>query len=77
MRRKITIYDIARISGYSPKTVSRVINGGKNVKESTYKSIRKIMEEYNYVPNIYARNLNNKTNINVLISVRKTSEYYP
>lgn len=77
MRRKITIYDIARISGYSPKTVSRVINGGKNVKESTYKSIRKIMEEYNYVPNIYARNLINKTNKNVLISVRKTSEYYP
>ena len=38
--KKVTIYDIARISGFSPKTVSRVINGGVNVKEETYQAIK-------------------------------------
>ena len=39
--KKVTIYDIARLSGFSPKTVSRVINGGVNVKEETYQAIQK------------------------------------
>ena len=34
--KKVTIYDIANLSGFSPKTVSRVINGGEKVKEETY-----------------------------------------
>ena len=43
MGKKVTIYDIARLSGFSPKTVSRVINGGVNVKqEETYQAIQKL-----------------------------------
>ncbi|MDG9414566.1 LacI family DNA-binding transcriptional regulator, partial [Streptococcus pneumoniae] len=34
--KKVTIYDIARLSGFSPKTVSRVINGGVNVKPQLF-----------------------------------------
>ncbi|MBO0991828.1 LacI family DNA-binding transcriptional regulator [Bacillus sp. SD088] len=75
-KKKVTIYDIARISGFSPKTVSRVVNGEKNVKKSTYEKINQILQEYNYVPNTYARGLINKTNRNILISVPKT-EFYP
>lgn len=52
---KVTIYDIARLSGFSPKTVSRVINGGVNVKEETYQAIQKVIEELSYIPNAYAK----------------------
>ncbi len=36
----VTIYDVAREAGVSMATVSRVVNGNKNVKENTRKSIR-------------------------------------
>ena len=42
MGKRYTIYDIARISGYSPKTVARVINGEDNVALSTREKIRKV-----------------------------------
>ncbi|GAA0180916.1 LacI family DNA-binding transcriptional regulator [Clostridium sediminicola] len=68
----LTINDIAEISGYSKKTVSRVINNEKNVRESTRKAILSVMKQYNYKPNVYAKNLNKKVSKNILISVRKS-----
>ena len=35
-----TIYDVARVSGVSPKTVSRVINGDAAVKPSTKEKVQ-------------------------------------
>ncbi|OXS53816.1 hypothetical protein B1A99_28365 [Cohnella sp. CIP 111063] len=72
MEQKYTIRDIARISGFSFKTVSRVINEDKNVKSSTRDKIRQVIADTNFKPNIYARNLNQKTNKNILVSIRKT-----
>ena len=69
--KKVTIYDIANLSGFSPKTVSRVINGGEKVKEETYQAIKKVIDELSYVPNAYAKNLTKKETINILISVKK------
>lgn len=37
----ITIYDVAREAGVSMATVSRVVNGNKNVKENTRKKCSK------------------------------------
>lgn len=73
--KKITIYDIARISGVSPKTVSRVINGGERVKPETYKAVMKVIDELSYVPNAYAQNLTKKETINILISVKKMESF--
>ena len=36
----ITIYDVAREAGVSMATVSRVVNGNKNVKENTRKFLK-------------------------------------
>lgn len=72
MNNKYTIRDIAKISGFSFKTVSRVINGEANVKPDTREKILQVIDETNFKPNIYAKNLNNKTNINILVSIRKT-----
>ena len=65
--KKVTIYDIARLSGFSPKTVSRVINGGVNVKEETYQAIQKVIEELSYIPNAYAQNLPTQQNFLLLL----------
>lgn len=70
--KDMTINDIAKITGYSKKTVSRVINNEKNVRTSTREAILSVIKQYNYKPNIYAKNLNGKVSKNILVSVRKS-----
>ena len=54
MDKKLTINDIAKMSGVAKSTVSRSLNGG-SVRASTGQKIKKIIEEYNYEPNVFAR----------------------
>ncbi|MFK7691681.1 LacI family DNA-binding transcriptional regulator [Paenibacillus sp. HJGM_3] len=72
MERKYTIRDIAELSGFSFKTVSRVINNEPNVKPETRDKILKVISNTNFKPNLFAKNLSTKTMKNVLISIRKT-----
>ncbi|MGC8972433.1 MAG: LacI family DNA-binding transcriptional regulator [bacterium] len=50
-----TIYDVAKRAGVSAMTVSRVINGKKDVKPETREKVIKAIEELGYVPNSLAR----------------------
>ena len=71
----ITIYDIARMAGVSPSTVSRVINNKPNISKATREKIEKILKENHYVPNEQARGLVNQSThiIGILINdIRKT-----
>jgi LacI family transcriptional regulator len=52
-----TIADVARLAGVSPMTISRVINGEKNVKQSTRETVLAKIAELNYSPNPAARSL--------------------
>lgn len=52
-----TIEDVARSAGVSAMTVSRVINHGKNVRESTREAVLKAIDRLNYAPNTAARSL--------------------
>jgi LacI family transcriptional regulator len=52
-----TISDVAAHAGFSPMTVSRVINGEKNVRESTRKSVQGAIAKLGYSPNLAARSL--------------------
>lgn len=54
MEKKLTINDIAQMSGVAKSTVSRYLNGG-SVKDATAQKIKKIIEENNYEPNVFAR----------------------
>lgn len=54
--KKLTIVDIAKMAGVGSTTVSRYFNGG-NLKEETREKIKKIVEEYNYTPNTFAKAL--------------------
>lgn len=53
----MNIYDIAKRSGVSIATVSRVLNGGKNVSAKTKEKVLAVMKEEGYTPNIFARGL--------------------
>ncbi len=55
--RKITINDVARLSGVSKRTISRVINNSTKVGEATRERIQKIIDELNYSPDPQARGL--------------------
>ncbi|MCQ2497263.1 MAG: LacI family transcriptional regulator [Lachnospiraceae bacterium] len=53
----LTIYDISEKAGVSIATVSRVLNGATNVRSSTKEKILKVIEEYGYAPNAFARGM--------------------
>ncbi|WP_235846387.1 LacI family DNA-binding transcriptional regulator [Merdibacter massiliensis] len=52
--RKITMKEIAQLSGVGKSTVSRYFNGGY-VKEETRQKIASVIQQYNYEPNTFAR----------------------
>ena len=51
------IRDIARITGYSVSTISRVLNNHPYVTEEKREKVLAVMAELNYVPNRSAQNL--------------------
>ncbi len=53
----LTLEDIARMSGVSRSTVSRVINNDPNVKETTRLKVWEIIHTINFQPNLAARSL--------------------
>lgn len=55
--KTINIYDIAKLSGVSIATVSRVINGSPKVSEKTKQKVMAVMEQESYTPNMFARGL--------------------
>lgn len=55
--RRPTINDVARLTGVSKKTVSRVINKSPAVKENTREDILRVMHEIGYAPDPQARGL--------------------
>lgn len=61
----ITIKDMAQMLGVSTTTVSNVIHGkGGEVSPATVKRVQELIEKYEYIPNINARNLaNNQSKI--------------
>jgi len=62
----VTIKDIARESGVSIATVSKVINNRIHVAPATRERVLRVMEKLNYAPNAAAANLARKSSKNVL-----------
>ena len=52
-----TIKDVARLSGVSVASVSRVLNNGPKVSQKTIEKVSKVMKELSYTPNANARAL--------------------
>jgi len=56
----ITIYDLARITGYSAPTVSKALNGTGKLSDETRKTILAAAEKAKYKANVTARALTTK-----------------
>jgi LacI family transcriptional regulator len=71
------ITDIAKLSGVSRSTVSRVLTNSKNVKHETAQRVKKAIKALNYRPNILARGLaTGKLNIIALLMSETESPFY-
>jgi LacI family transcriptional regulator len=56
-KRIVTITDVARHAGVGVSTVSRAMNGAKNILEETRARVAKSAKLLGYVPNVSAQNL--------------------
>ena len=71
-----TIADVAKEAGYSPMTVSRVINGEKNVRDATREAIEMAITKLNYSPNLAARSLAGAEQIRIAMIYANPSAAY-
>lgn len=69
----VTIKDIARESGYSVSTVSRVLNNRRDVSPVAKKKIEEVVAQYNFVPNNNAKHLKQSISKTIVILVKGTS----
>ncbi|MFZ2194618.1 MAG: LacI family DNA-binding transcriptional regulator, partial [Agathobacter rectalis] len=69
----MTIVDIAKESGYSVTTVSRVLNNRQDVSPAAKETIMKIVEAHNFVPNTNAKRLKQTISRNIYLLVKGTS----
>ncbi|PGZ91802.1 LacI family transcriptional regulator [Bacillus sp. AFS029533] len=73
----VSSHDVARLAGVSQATVSRVLNGSKNIRQSTVEKVERAIKELNYHPNLNARNLvKKKTNMIALITGHTHDPFY-
>jgi LacI family transcriptional regulator len=69
----MTIKDIARLSGYSVGTVSRVLNNHPNVSEKARTAILKAVAESGFELNVNAKQLKQSHSNTILVIVKGTS----
>lgn len=69
----VTIKDIARESGYSVSTVSRVLNNRRDVSPAAKKKIEEVVAQHNFVPNNNAKHLKQSMSKTIAILVKGTA----
>ena len=75
-RNVVTIHDVARHIGVSSMTVSRVINGEKNVRDETRQKVLASIKELNYAPSPTARTLATRETIQLAVLYSNPSTAY-
>jgi LacI family transcriptional regulator len=65
----VTIKDVARVSGVSPMTVSRVINDSERVSPETRRRVEEAISELGYVPSRLARALSRRRTATLAVIV--------
>ncbi len=60
MKKRVTIYDIARLAGVTTATVSRVLNGKTGISSATREKVTAVMRKMRYFPSPAASGLRSK-----------------
>lgn len=68
---------VAAVAGVSHMTVSRVLSGHPNIKESTRQKVLEAVDELNYRPNIAARSLVTQRTDRIGVMVESGAEFGP
>lgn len=77
MKKKSTIYDVAKIAGVSPSTISRVMNTPDIVAEDTRQKVINAVKELAYIPNMMAASMpKRRTNYIGLIIPDVTNTFF-
>lgn len=71
--KKMTIKDLAKLTGYSVGTVSRVLNNHPNVSEKARRMILRTVKETNFQVNDNAKQLKQQHATSILVVVKGTS----
>ncbi|GEB40567.1 catabolite control protein A [Leuconostoc lactis] len=71
-----TIYDVANRVRVSLATVSRVVNGNSNVRDSTKRKVLDAIEELGYHPNAVARGLASKKTTTIGVVMPDVTDMY-
>lgn len=74
--QKITIKDIARLSGVGVSTVSRVVNNRPDVNEETRRRVMNIVRESSYIPNANAKHLKQHSSDTISVIIRGTTNEF-
>ncbi len=72
----MTIKDIARISGCSVSTISRVINDRPDVRPETKEKVLQVMREVGFAPNTNARQLKIQQSRSVVFVIKGTHNMF-
>jgi len=75
-KRKINITDLAKKLNLSVSSVSRALNGHKNISEKTKAKILKLAKKYNYSPVLSAKRLASKKS-DTIAFIATISPYAP
>lgn len=76
MKNHMTITEIARESGVSISTVSRVLNGNVPVSEGKRARVEAVIQKYNYSPNALARSLVSRHSMTIGVILPDISNPY-
>ncbi|MTH53451.1 LacI family DNA-binding transcriptional regulator [Bacillus mangrovi] len=71
-----TIKDVARLSGVSVATVSRIVNGLPGYSPETMKKVTAVIKELGYTPNAVARNLVSRKSNTIGVLLPQLSSYF-
>lgn len=75
-RRSVTILDVAKASGVSVSTVSRVLNDKDDVSEETYQKVQGVIDSLGYASSLAARSMrSHRTHVIGLIMPDVASPY--
>ena len=72
-----SIYDVAKVAGVSHMTVSRVLNGHPNIRESTRERVLQAIEDMNYTRSSIARALATRRAMRIGVLVGSAVQYGP
>jgi LacI family transcriptional regulator len=76
MAKKVTIYDLAKVLGLSPATISRSLNDHPSISHATKEKVLALANEKGYRTNKFAANLSKQQSNTIGVIVPRLNSYF-